>query len=153
MKKACTRAWLLLAFPVIALSACEKAQQLHRFGEISVSNPNVIEKSLYISIKNDTGHTLCYFEDSLFYGSGVVEGNSDIFGLSESPLPSSLRDLQFFNGRNGGRIRELKVGEGEISIALSGKEPSSGDDVMFSIFYCKESAQGEHRTFVYTGRV
>lgn len=153
MKKTCTRAWLLLAFPVLALSACEKAEQLHRFGEISVSAPNMIGESLHISIKNDTGHTLCYFDDSLFYGSGVVEGNSDSVGLSESPMPSSLRDLQFFNGRDGGRIKELNAGEGEISIALSGKEPSSGDDVMFSIFFCEESAQGEHRTFVYTGRV
>lgn len=153
MKKRFQRKLLLLSLPALVLSACGNEKELHRSGNILVSNPKVSGQVLHIRIINDTGRSLCYFKNSLFYGRGVIEGNTDKVRLSKSPMLFPLRELQFSSGSDGGSISKLSSGAGKIAVSISGDKLSQGDDIQFPIFFCEKDGVGGYRVFFYTARV
>jgi hypothetical protein len=140
---------------LLPLIACSEFQELHDFGVIAVSDPTVGPDGIRVKVKNNSEMPLCYFEDAVFYGPGVIEGAS---GQTQIADPGGdlvkLSELEIEHTGSVARIVvEIPPGSGTISFPIATSDIQSGDDLSFSLFGCVPERDDLHRTYYYIARL
>lgn len=150
-------AFLLLAGSLL-ISACSQPppQPLKKFGEISVSDPRVVDGRLSVDILNETGEELCYFEDGLSYGPSYIEGSTGETDISRPAVGNQTLEMIKLSSTNRYDYVLRKIGQGrhKITIEITGQNPiKAGDDLSFDIIFCEPESDGQHRSLIYLSRL
>lgn len=140
---------LLVAMP---FWACSQSENWIEFEGVSVSDPKVVGTELHVQMINDTGEELCYFEDGLAFGPGVIEGNAQATELGQGYPADTLEEIKFGMTRSYDfSLQRVGQGKNQISLEIDGEKPIAfGDDVAFDIIFCRPKADGKFHKLSYS---